>query len=130
MKKKRVSLFDRALGDLKAVDVLLPSITDDVMLDICAYHCEQCIEKLIKFMIELSGHEYTETHDVNDLLEELNDAEITGLVTPVISSLNEWVASIRYSSSIRSSRSRINSVVEVCHNLVEIVNTKLPKNLV
>ena len=48
MKKRKVSLLDRAISDLRAVKILLPNVNDDVDIDVCAYHCQQCIEKTLR----------------------------------------------------------------------------------
>ena len=47
MKRNEVTLFDRALGDLKIVKINLSHAANDpIIMDICAYHCQQCIKKL------------------------------------------------------------------------------------
>ena len=53
MPKHKITLLERAEGDLETVRRLLPSSDDDVMIDICAYHCQQCVEKIAKFLILL-----------------------------------------------------------------------------
>ena len=52
MPNKRVNLLDRAKADLLTAKTMINSSTgDDVIIDVCAYHCQQCIEKIVKFLI-------------------------------------------------------------------------------
>ena len=126
MKKRKISLLDRAAADLELVEKLLPGTSDDLMIDICAYHCQQCIEKVVKFAIELEGKEYSGRHDLYIVLDDLVDTELSSLVKPVISYVDGWISATRYGAGIRSSKSQVELVMGVCKDAVNHVKRKLP----
>jgi HEPN domain-containing protein len=126
MKKKKVSLFDRASAELEVVEKLLPTVTDEMMIDNCTYHCQQCIEKLVKFSIELEGKEYTKRHELIDVIDDLEDIELNELIAPITSYVDGWISSVRYGSGIASSRKQVEIVIDVCRKAIEVVRKKIP----
>ena len=126
MKKKKVSLLDRAKGDLSLVKKVLPLAVDDVEIDICAYLCQQCIEKAVKFLIELEGKEYTARHDMDMIIEDLSDNEVIELVEAVMPRVDSWISATRYGRSIMSSRKQVEEVLAVCEKIISIAESKLP----
>ena len=126
MKKRKVSLLERAMSDLRAVKTLLPAASDDVDIDVCAYHCQQCIEKTVKFLIELEGKEYSARHDMDVVLEDLSDENAVRLVQSVMTRVDLWISSTRYGSSIMSNKKQVEEVLRVCEQLIKIAESKIP----
>ena len=126
MKKRKVNLLERAMSDVRAAKILLPVASDDVDIDVCAYHCQQCIEKTIKFLIELEGKEYSARHDMDVIIEDLSDETAVALVKSVMSRVDLWISSTRYGSSIMSSKKQVEQVIEVCEQLTQIAKSKIP----
>ena len=60
--RKKVTLLDRAKADLFAANVVMKNASDDLLVDVAAYHAQQCIEKAVKFLIGLEGKTYVADH--------------------------------------------------------------------
>ena len=127
MPKGKVTLLDRAKGDLLAAKSLLTLADgDDVVMDICAYHLQQCAEKVAKYMILLQGDLYTNDHRSNMYLEDLNDNEVKEIIEGISGNIDSWATTIRYSSSILSSKKAIIEVLAKCEKLIELATIKTP----
>ena len=126
MKKRKVSLLERAKSDLRSVKVLLPIANDDADIDICAYHCQQCIEKAVKFLIELEGKEYSARHDMDMVIEDLTDENAVDLVKTVMPRIDLWISSTRYGSSIMANKKQVEEALIVCEQLIKIAESKIP----
>jgi HEPN domain-containing protein len=126
MPSKKVSLLDRAKGDLKAAKALLNE-ADDVMMDICAYHCQQCVEKVVKYLILAQGDTYANDHRSDIYLEELNDAKVKALVRQIGSKIDSWATTILYHHSILSNGKMVTEVIETCERLVAMAEKKQPR---
>ena len=73
----RVSLLDRALGDLKnARNIVKQYLSDEVQLDIAAYHVQQGIEKSLKYFMAGKKIEFKKTHEIKILLDQLDKVGI------------------------------------------------------
>jgi HEPN domain-containing protein len=127
MKKRSVSLLDRAKGDLRTVKALLPVVTEEVDIDICAYHCQQCAEKAVKFIIGLEGKEYTRRHEMDMIIEDLDDPEALALAKSIMTRIDRWISSTRYKSTIASNRYQVEAVLAVCEKLVRLAEKRIPK---
>ena len=125
--KKGISILDRAKADLWAAKLILSMATDAVNMDISAYHCQQCIEKTVKFIIGLEGKEYTPRHELYLILEDLENEAVKQLVDPISSIVDGWAVSPRYSNSIRSNVKQIEKIIIICEQLIEIAQSKIPK---
>jgi len=119
-------LLERADGDLETVRRLLPSSSDEVMIDICAYHCQQCAEKIAKFLILLEGKEYCADHRSDQYLQDLEDAEAKELIKTVSYKIDSWATSIRYSRTAMSNKSAVEEVFTVCEQLVKLAKSRVP----
>jgi len=119
-------LLERAEGDLKTVRSLLPSSNDEVMVDICAYHCQQCAEKVAKFLILLEGKEYSIDHRSDQYLQDLDDAEAKELINAISHKIDIWATSIRYSRTAMSNKIAVEEVLNVCEKLVRLASDRIP----
>jgi HEPN domain-containing protein len=127
MPKKKVTLLDRAVGDLAAVKLMLNNAaSDDVLMDICAYHCQQCAEKVAKYLILLQGDFYANDHYSISYLEDLKDEEAIAIIEGIAAKIDAWATTIRYASSILSNQKAVLEVLESCEQLVDLAKKKTP----
>lgn len=99
---------------METVRRLLPSSGDEVMIDICAYHCQQCAEKVAKFLINLEGKEYSIDHRSDQYLQDLDDKEATELIDAIAHKIDRWATTIRYSRTPLSNKTAVTEVLAVC----------------
>ena len=127
MPSRKITLLDRAKADLvTAKSMMSVAINDDVVMDVCAYHCQQCVEKITKFLILLQGDNYANDHRSDIYLEELKDDEVAAIVRHVASKIDSWATTIRYHHAILSNEKMVKEVVEICEKLVIIAEKRIP----
>jgi len=97
------------------------------MIDICAYHCQQCAEKIAKFLILLEGKEYCIDHRSDQYLQDLEDTEAKELINTISHKIDSWATSIRYSRTAMSNKVAVTEVLGVCEQLVRLANSRVPK---
>ena len=126
--RKKVTLLDRAKADLISAKVVLENTSDDVFVDVAAYHAQQCIEKAVKFLIGLEGKTYVADHRLSVILEDLSDEEVKKLVDEIEISIDSWATTARYKSTIAASAKEVTNIFEVCEKLVKIVESRIPES--
>ena len=129
MGKKPYSLLDRAIADADAINKLLPLATDELAVDVCAYHCQACLEKVVKYVIELEGKEYSVRHDMSIVIDDLENNELKELIEPVIMHIDRWISSTRYGKGIQSSSKHVQKVHDVCLKAIEIAKQITPPEI-
>ena len=112
---KKVTLYDRAKVDLQTVRLILAQNgSDELFIDVAAYHVQQGIEKLVKFALSINGIKYKQTHDMAALHEQLEDAEIK--IFPWLSentdTLNSYATKTRYGSDIIATAKKITQLLK------------------
>ena len=128
MAKKKVTLLERAIGDLNAAKILLPTApADDVIMDITAHHCQQCVEKVAKYLILLQGDAYVNDHRSDVYLEDLKDVEAVGIIEGIATKIDAWATTIRYAASILSNEKAVLEVVASCEQLIALAKAKTPE---
>lgn len=93
-------LIEKARKDYDVV-MTMKKLNDDLYLDICCYHIQQAIEKLLKCSIELRGEHYPFTHAITPLYDlylktgwgQLEELEL------MAGTITDWEASSRYKES-------------------------------
>ena len=126
-KTKKLTLLDRAKMDLYTAKVMREKVSvDDALIDICAYHCQQCVEKTAKYMIVLQGDDYATDHRKDHYLPDLADGEIKDLIEGIAIDIDQWAAFIRYRSTILSSKSEVDSIIILCDKLIELAEAATP----
>ena len=128
--KKKVTLLDRAKADLMTAEFMLKNTNDDIFVDIAAYHAQQCIEKAIKFLIGLEGKTYIADHRLSIILEDLSDEEVKKLADDIEISIDSWATTARYKSTLAASMKEVIEILEVCKELVKIVESRIPESKV
>ena len=67
-----MSLLDKAMDDFYDSRILYDDMKrsnpENMRLTNICYHVQQCIEKVLKRLIELKGEQYPQTHDIGELV--------------------------------------------------------------
>lgn len=89
----------------------MQKVNDEMYLDVCCYHTQQAIEKLLKCSIELKGVNYEFTHSITKLYSQYvsagwDEIEILELMAGTIT---DWEASSRYKESFVATVKQLNT---------------------
>jgi HEPN domain-containing protein len=125
MPRKRVTLLDRAKADLAIAELALKS-GGDVIIDVAAYHCQQCVEKTVKFLIQLQGDTFAPSHETDSYLEDLNDRAVKERVRRIAFTIDAWGNQILYHHSIISSKRAVTEVLDICRELIDAAEAGCP----
>lgn len=97
----------------KDMDVVntMQKVNDEMYLDVCCYHTQQAIEKLLKCSIELKGVNYEFNHSITKLYSQYvsagwDEIEILELMAGTIT---DWEASSRYKESFVATVKQLNT---------------------
>ncbi|MCI5918349.1 MAG: HEPN domain-containing protein [Roseburia sp.] len=115
-------LIEKAKKDMDVVNTM-QKINDEMYLDICCYHTQQAIEKLLKCSIELKGVTYEFTHSIITLYSQYvsvgwDEIEMLELMSGTITG---WEASSRYKESFFATVKQL----ETAKGLYEILLNRL-----
>ena len=101
----------RAAGDL----VVCRKLVDDTDIDdsIIGFHAQQCVEKALKVALVLADVELSRTHDLESLVEQVEEA---GIKVPEeladVDWLTPWAAELRYDEPTELDRAAALAVAE------------------
>lgn len=103
-------LIEKAQKDMDVVNTM-QKVNDEMYLDVCCYHTQQAIEKLLKCSIELKGANYEFTHSITKLYSQYvsagwDEIEILELMAGTIT---DWEASSRYKESFVATVKQLNT---------------------
>jgi HEPN domain-containing protein len=126
MPRKRITLLDRAKADLSTAEMVIDSGGDDVTVDIAAYHCQQCVEKTVKFLIQMQGDSFAPSHETYAYLEDLKDETIKEKVRRIAFTIDAWSNQIRYHHSIISNKRAVVEVLDICRELIVAAEAACP----
>ncbi len=104
--------------------------TDDAFLDDCCYNLQQSIEFGLKYIVEMHGENYVETHDVRAQLNKLKSlgAELPFFekIRALAGTLNGWEAESRYNDDftaliedVEDARVLAREILRYCDSLVQ-----------
>lgn len=127
MPREHVTLLDRAKADYFTASTFIKMNVTDAVVDICAYHCQQCIEKVVKYVILLEGKTYTNDHRSEEYLLDLDNVQIKTLVEEVSSKIDTWATYIRYAKTLLSNKKSVEDILITCEALIEIAEKLTPK---
>ena len=127
MPKNRITLLERAKADLGTAKIMLEHLdADDVYIDVAAHHCQQCAEKVAKFLILVQGDVYANDHRSEEYLSDLKHQEAKELIEQISSKIDRWATAIRYAHTLLASKKAVDEVIPVCERLVEIAENAIP----
>ena len=125
--RHKISLLDRAKADLKAAKHnMLLGESDEVVMDISAYLCSQCAEKVAKYTITLEGNKYVADHRTDMYLQDLNNPDLRVLIEEASFRLDAWFTTICYARAIKSSKKAVEEVIVVCEKLIALADKLTP----
>lgn len=95
---------------------------DDAFIDECCYNLQQGIEFCLKYVVEMLGESYVETHDIRaqlNILKKLN-AEIPceKELRMLASTLNSWEAETRYNDNFVALIEDIDDAIIILDKLI------------
>ena len=95
---------------------------DDAYIDDCCYNLQQTIEFSLKYLIEISGERYPETHDIR---AQINKLKIMNQYIPyeeklrlLASTINAWEAETRYNDKFVALIEDIDDCREIADGLI------------
>ena len=103
--------------------------SDDVYIDIAAYHCQQCAEKIAKYLILLQGDTYANDHRSEEYLSELKHEKAKALIEQIANRIDAWATTIRYGKTILSTKKSVEEVILVCEELLVIAEQEAPSEV-
>lgn len=111
-------LLEKARKDYDTV-INMRAVNDELYLDICCYHIQQAIEKVLKCAIELKGVEYPFTHSISSLYKTYTDAgwpEMRDL-RMMAGTLTDWESSSHYKDSFTATLSQLDDATGIYNEL-------------
>ena len=127
MRNSDISLLQRAKNNLFTAQTIISVGGDDGITDIAAYHCQQCVELSVKYMILEQGDSYANTHVTSDYCEDLNDPEIKALALAIAGRIDRWATSIRYSQTILTNKKMVQEVIVECEKIISLCEARSSK---
>lgn len=119
-------LLEKARKDYDTV-ICMQKVNDELYLDICCYHIQQAIEKIIKCSIELKGVRYPYVNSISKLYSVYITAgwpEYREL-RMMAGTLTDWESSARYKDSFAATISQLSDAIEIYKTLEERLLTYL-----
>jgi HEPN domain-containing protein len=124
-------LCNKAIRDIKTMEWARSQLgSDEDYMDIACYHAQQAIEKLLKFIIEISGVEYPKTHDITRLLVAIET--LPGIILPdtlimMSETLTLWESSSRYRDIFKATIRQLEIASKISDDLLSIIECILAK---
>ena len=95
---------------------------DDCYLDSCCFNLQQCVEFLLKGIVEMNGLQYAENHDIRANLNILNKQNIEipceKELRILASTLYSWETESRYKESFIAAIKDIDEVFVIAKELI------------
>ena len=102
---------------------------DDCYLDACCYNLQQAIEFSLKFLVEMTGQQYAENHDIRANINILNrvDYHISNEkeLRSMASTLYSWETESRYLESFVAVVEDVEEAFKCARALVEEAKEKV-----
>lgn len=95
---------------------------DDAYIDECCYNLQQGIEFCLKYVVEMLGESYVETHDIRaqlNMLKKLNvEIPCEKELRMLASTLNSWEAETRYNDNFVALIEDIDDAIVILDKLI------------
>lgn len=95
---------------------------DDAYIDECCYNLQQGIEFCLKYVVEMLGESYAETHDIRaqlNILKKLNvEIPCEKELRMLASTLNSWEAETRYNDNFVALIEDIDDAIIILDKLI------------
>lgn len=122
-------LLEKARKDYDTV-ICMQKVNDELYLDICCYHVQQAIEKVIKCSIELNGFRYSYEHSISKLYGEYINAGWSEYkdLRMMADTLTYWESSAEYKDSFAATISQLTDALEIYKELEKRLVLYLTEN--
>lgn len=105
---------------------------DDAYIDECCFNLQQAIEFSLKYLVEMSGEDYIENHDIRAQMNKLKSIDkyipCENKLRQMASTLNSWQVESRYNDNFVALLDDINDAREIADELIDycdkLVTTK------
>lgn len=95
---------------------------DDAYIDECCFNLQQVVEFTLKYIVEMSGEEYIENHDIRAQINKLKKMDIyfpcEDELRKLASVINSWEVDTRYNDNFVALLDDINEVREIADKLI------------
>ena len=102
---------------------------DDAYIDECCFNLQQAIEFTLKYLVEMSGENYIENHDIRAQMNKLKNLDqfipCEDKLRQMASTINTWAVETRYNDNfvallddINDARIIADELIEYCDKLV------------
>ncbi len=95
---------------------------DDAYLDDCCYNLQQAVELGLKYIIEMQGENYPETHDIRAQLNKIHSLDMNlpwaDDIRHLASTINGWEAESRYNDDFTSLIEDVDEVLDIARQLL------------
>lgn len=95
---------------------------DDAYLDDCCYNLQQALELGLKYIIEMQGENYPETHDIRAQLNKIRSLDMdlpwADDIRHLASTINGWEAESRYNDDFTSVIEDVDEVLDIARQLL------------
>lgn len=124
-------LYSLAEADYKFAKMnfeYLKTTSDEMFVNMIAYHIQQAVEKLLKYLIECKGKRYPKTHDITELIDvcESIDIDIPQEIIDHDVLISKWCTQTRYNINFKASTRKIEILLPVVEAWLE---TQRPKQV-
>jgi len=118
---KEETLLDLARRNIEIARLLYDhKETDDGFLNHVGYHLQQCIELALKHFLETHGIEYSFTHDIDELLDQvpMEYMKIFSPISDLAGTITNMEAKTRYLKNYRLSERIVSRVLPLANSLI------------
>ena len=95
---------------------------DDAYIDECCFNLQQAIEFSLKYLVEMSGEDYIENHDIRAQMNKLKSMDkyipCENKLRQMASTLNSWQVESRYNDNFVALLDDINDAREIADELI------------
>lgn len=102
---------------------------DDCHLDACCYNLQQAVEFSLKFLVEMTGQQYAENHDVRANINILNRVDyhvsVEKELREMASTLYSWETESRYKESFVAILEDVDTALVLAKALISEADSKI-----
>ena len=95
---------------------------DDAYIEECCFNLQQVVEFTLKYIVEMSGEEYIENHDIRAQINKLKKMDVyfpcEDELRKLASVINSWEVDTRYNDNFVALLDDINEVREIADKLI------------
>ena len=111
----KIDLLRRVYADICQIKPNLDNLSDDVFLDVAAYHLQQAVEKLVKYVMSQNNVIFNKTHDILELCQQMDDNSISypDWVYNNAKILTNYATKVRFGEDLVGNRRKIEELLEL-----------------